>query len=77
MSEADRLRIAALAAENSELRAQLAHARDLVIENAINAGHLQARIEALEARLTKAERDRDKWKVEAEAFGAGYPRNTS
>ncbi|MDP4023730.1 hypothetical protein Q8W71_13925 [Methylobacterium sp. NEAU 140] len=49
----------ALATENAELREQLASAQDMLMETAIDAGHLHARIGALEA-------ERDAWKVEAE-----------
>lgn len=39
----------ALAAENAELRQQLATPQDLLMETAIDAGHLHARIEAVQA----------------------------
>lgn len=48
----------ALATENAELRQQLATAQDLVMETAIDAGQLHARIEALQA-------ERDAWKQQA------------
>jgi hypothetical protein len=53
----------ALAAENAELRKQLADAQDLLMETAIDAGHLHARIEAVQA-------ERDAWRIEAERLGA-------
>ena len=51
----------ALATENAELRQHLASAQDLLVETAIDAGQLHARIEALQAELTtlRAERDAD------------------
>ena len=53
----------ALATENAELRKQLATAQDLLMETAIDAGHLHARIEA-------AQSERDVWRIEAERLGA-------
>ena len=49
----------ALATENAELRQQLATAQDMLVETAIDAGHLHARIEA-------AQDERDAWQAEAE-----------
>ncbi|MDP4005596.1 hypothetical protein [Methylobacterium sp. NEAU K] len=49
----------ALAEENAELRAQLAAAQDMLMETAIDAGHLHARIEAIQS-------ERDSWRAEAE-----------
>ena len=49
----------ALAAENAELREQLASAQDMLVETAIDAGQLHARIEAVQA-------ERDAWRAEAE-----------
>ncbi|WP_336491040.1 hypothetical protein [Methylobacterium nigriterrae] len=65
MGDADKLTILALATENAELRGQLADAQDLLVETAIDAGQMHARIEALEARLAQAERERDAWRAEA------------
>lgn len=48
-----------LAAENAELREQLADAQDMLMEIAIDAGHLHARIEAVQD-------ERDAWRAEAE-----------
>ena len=48
----------ALATENAELRQQLASAQDMLMETAIDAGHLHARIEAVQA-------ERDAWREEA------------
>ena len=66
MGDADKLTILVLATENAELRVQLAEAQDLLVETAIDAGHLHARVEALEARLALAERERDAWRAEAQ-----------
>jgi Tfp pilus assembly protein PilN len=49
----------ALAAENAELRQQLAAAQDMLMETAIDAGHRHARIEAVQD-------ERDAWREGAE-----------
>jgi peptidoglycan hydrolase CwlO-like protein len=49
----------ALATENAELRVQLGEAQDLLMETAIDAGHLHARIEAVQI-------ERDAWHAQAE-----------
>ena len=51
--------LVALARENSDLREQLASAQDMLVETAIDAGNLHARIEAVVA-------ERDAWRAEAE-----------
>lgn len=48
-----------LANENVELRERLADAQDMLMEAAIDAGHLHARIEAVLV-------ERDAWQAEAE-----------
>lgn len=48
-----------LAAENTDLRQQLATAQDMLMETAIDAGNLHALIEAVQA-------ERDAWRDEAE-----------
>lgn len=53
--------ILALATENRELRAQLAEAQELLIETAVDAGELHARVEELQA-------ERDAWRAEAEQW---------
>lgn len=57
--------------ENTELRAQLAEAQDQCIELAVDAGELHAEIERLSARLAVVERDRDRWRAQAEHRRAG------
>ncbi|MEE7504896.1 hypothetical protein ACLBXO_25240 [Methylobacterium sp. C33D] len=47
-----------LVTENSELREQLASAQDMLMETAIDAGQLHARIQGLEA-------ERAAWRAEA------------
>lgn len=54
-----------LAAENTELRQQLASAQDLLVETAIDAGQLHARIEELQVELAEVRRQRDAWWAEA------------
>lgn len=49
----------ALATENAGLRQHLADAQDMLMETAIDAGHLHARIEALQA-------ERHSWRYDAE-----------
>lgn len=53
----------AVATENAELRQQLGTIQDLLMETAIDAGHLHARIETVQA-------ERDAWRAEAERLGA-------
>jgi hypothetical protein len=53
-----------LAAENAELRLQLAEMQDQCVELAVDAGDLQAEIEALRARLAEATDQRDAWQAE-------------
>ena len=53
----------ALATENAELRQQLATAQDMLMESAIDAGQLHARIEAVQD-------ERDAWREEAERMQA-------
>lgn len=53
----------AVATENAELRQQLGNTQDLLMETAIDAGHLHARIETVQA-------ERDAWRAEAERLGA-------
>ena len=48
-----------LAAENTDLRQQLATAQDMLMETAIDAGNLHALIEAVQA-------EQDAWRDEAE-----------
>ena len=55
-----------LAVENTELRPQLAETQDQCVELAVDAGDLQAEIEALRARLAEATDQRDAWRAEAE-----------
>ncbi|WP_313901872.1 hypothetical protein [Methylobacterium sp. J-030] len=53
----------ALAAENAELREQLASAQDMLVETAIDAGNMHALVEAMRV-------ERDAWREEAEQTGA-------
>ena len=57
--------ILALATENAELRQQLAQAQDMLVDTAIDAGELHARIEALQAELAQTRVERDAWMAEA------------
>lgn len=58
--------VLAMAVEIVELRQQIAHAQDLLVETAIDAGHLHAKIERLETELTEARDERDAWRAAAE-----------
>ena len=49
----------ALAAENAELREQLALAQDMLVETAIDAGNMHALVDAMR-------NERDAWREEAE-----------
>ena len=64
MSERDLL-VLALTVENSELRQQLAAAQDQLVEMAVDAGHLHARIDALQAELTALREERNAWRAKA------------
>ena len=57
--------ILALATENAELRVALAEAQDLLVETAVDAGELHARVEELQAELVEARGERDAWRTEA------------
>ena len=48
-----------LAAENAELREQLAASQDMLVETAIDAGNIHALVEAMRT-------ERDAWREEAE-----------
>ncbi|TXM66911.1 hypothetical protein FV226_22810 [Methylobacterium sp. WL12] len=53
--------ILALATENAELRAALAEAQELLIETAVDAGEMHARLEEVQRDLDVARADRDAW----------------
>ena len=56
-----------LAAENAELREQLAAVQDMLFETAIDAGQLHACVEAIQS-------ERDAWRAEAERLQIGSQR---
>ncbi|WP_246687915.1 MULTISPECIES: hypothetical protein [unclassified Methylobacterium] len=58
--------ILALATENAELRAQLAEAQELLVETAVDAGEMHARLEEVQAELAKVQAELDAWRTEAE-----------
>lgn len=64
----------ALAAENAELRQQLAAAQDLLVETTIDAGQLHARIEALQTELVEVRGQRDAWRAETVRLKEPAPR---
>lgn len=66
MSDQGSADLLAIAIENAELRQTLAEVQDQCVELAVDAGELHAKIEALRARLAEAERDRNRWRAEAE-----------
>ncbi|MCJ2069093.1 hypothetical protein MKK75_09810 [Methylobacterium sp. J-030] len=59
MSDVVAALLLALAAENAELRDQLASAQDMLVETAIDAGNMHALVEAMTT-------ERDAWREEAE-----------
>lgn len=59
MSDVVTALLPALAAENAELREQLASAQDMLVETAIDAGNIHALVEAVQD-------ERDAWQEEAE-----------
>lgn len=61
----------AIVIENTELRQTLADVQDQCVELAVDAGELNAEIDALRARLAQAECERDAWHAEAEARRTG------
>lgn len=61
----------AVVLENTELRRTLAEVQDQCVELAVDAGELHAENAALRARLAEAERERDRWRAEAERRLAG------
>jgi len=63
MSDVVTALLVALAAENAELREQLAASQDMLVETAIDAGNLHAFIGAVQA-------ERDAWQEEAWRLGA-------
>lgn len=66
MDDAKGSLVLALAVEIAELRQQLAHAQDLLVETAIDAGRLHAQIEHLQAELSEAHAERNAWRERAE-----------
>jgi uncharacterized protein involved in exopolysaccharide biosynthesis len=59
VSDADAGLVFVLATEVSELREQLAEAQELLIETAVDAGELHARIEQLQTELAEIRSERD------------------
>ena len=53
--------VLALATENAELRAALAEAQELLIETAIDAGEMHARLEEVQRELDVARAECDAW----------------
>ena len=65
MSDDTTALVLALATENAELRAALAEAQELLIETAVDAGEMHARLEEVQRELTAACADRDAWMIRA------------
>ncbi|MCJ2039065.1 hypothetical protein MKK55_08885 [Methylobacterium sp. J-059] len=55
--------VLALATENAELRAALAEAQELLIEIAVDAGEMHARLEEVQRELAVTRADRDAWMI--------------
>ena len=58
-----------LANEVAELRQQLASAQDMLVETALDAGHLHARINSLQDELARVRAERDAWQIAARVRG--------
>ena len=69
MSDAQADVIATLATEAAELRDQLAETQELLVETAVDAGHLHAELEAMREGLAVMQAERDAWRAEAERLG--------
>ncbi|MCJ2106420.1 hypothetical protein MKK70_13710 [Methylobacterium sp. E-041] len=65
MSDETTALVLAFATENAELRAALAEAQELLIETAVDAGEMHARVEELQMELAVARADRDAWMIRA------------
>ncbi|MFK5600553.1 hypothetical protein ACFZ8E_26715 [Methylobacterium sp. HMF5984] len=65
MSDETTALVLALATENAELRAALAEAQELLIETAVDAGEMHARLEGVQRELAVARVDRDAWMIRA------------
>ena len=65
MSDETTALVLVLATENAELRAALAEAQELLIETAVDAGEMHARVEELQMELAVARADRDAWMIRA------------
>ena len=63
VSDVETALLLALAAENADLRGQLASAQDMLVEAAIDAGNLYARIEAVQIEC-------EAWRAKVERLGA-------
>ncbi|MCJ2054135.1 hypothetical protein [Methylobacterium sp. J-070] len=64
--DADRL---ALKLEVAELRQRLAAAQEMLVETAIDASQLHARIDSLQDKLARVRADRNAWRAAARASG--------
>jgi hypothetical protein len=67
MSDVMAALLLALAAENAELREQLASAEGMLVETAIDAGNMHTLVEAMRT-------ERDAWREEAELLQAQLAR---
>ena len=61
MSDDTTALVLALATENAELRAALVEAQELLIETAVDAGEMHARLEEVQRELAVARADHDAW----------------
>jgi uncharacterized coiled-coil DUF342 family protein len=60
--------ILALATENAELRAALAEAQEHLVETAVDAGELHARVEELQSELVLARVELQAWRTSKAAL---------
>ena len=59
MSDDTNALILALASENAELRAAMTEAQELLVETAVDAGELHARVEELKAEVAALRAERE------------------
>lgn len=69
MSDETACLVLALAAENTELRQQLAETQDQCVELAVDAGELHIEIQALQDELVRVRADRDAWRAATREAG--------
>ncbi|MCJ2007739.1 hypothetical protein MKK68_02390 [Methylobacterium sp. E-016] len=77
MSDDTAALILTLATEIAELRAALAEAQELLIETAVDAGEMHARLEEVHRELAVTRADRDAWMIRARRQASLSPPTSS